>query len=79
MLGIIAHFLIYFKSNIFGDMMESGHCHIYHVVLNQMGPGEDLLRIFNSAMDELVKFGDTDEKNANEQKKAVRKNMQDMC
>lgn len=41
-----------------------------------MGPGEDLLKIFNSAMDELVKLGDMDEKNAQEQKEAIRKNIQ---
>ena len=65
-------------ANVSGDMVESGHYHIYRGVLNPMGPGEDLLKIFDSAMDELVELGDTDTKNAEEQKEAVRKNMQNM-
>lgn len=65
-------------ANVSGDMVESGHYHIYRGVLNPMGPGEDLLKIFDSAMDELVELGDTDKKNAEEQKEAVRKNMENM-
>ena len=65
-------------ANVSGDMVESGHYHIYRGILNPMGPGEDLLKIFDSAMDELVKLGDTDKKNADEQKEAVRKNMANM-
>jgi len=65
-------------ANVSGDMVESGHYHIYRGILNPMGPGEDLLKIFDSAMDELVKLGDTDTKNAEEQKEAVRKNIQDI-
>lgn len=65
-------------ANTSGDMVESGRYHIYRGVLNPMGPGEDLLKIFDSTMDELVKLGDTDQKNADEQKEAVRKNMANM-
>lgn len=65
-------------ANVSGDMVESGHYHIYRGILNPMGPGEDLLKIFDSAMDELVELGDTDKKNAEEQKEAVRKNMENM-
>jgi hypothetical protein len=65
-------------ANTSGDMVESGQYHIYRGILNPMGPGEDLLKIFDSAMDELVRLGDTDKENAEEQKKAVRKNMQNM-
>ena len=63
-------------ANTSGDMVESGQYHIYRGVLNPMGPGEDLLNIFDSAMDELVKLGDIDEKNAQVQKEALRKNIQ---
>ena len=63
-------------ANTSGDMAESGQYHIYRGVLNPMGPGEDLLKIFDSAMDELVRLGDMDEKNAHEQKEAIRKNIQ---
>lgn len=62
-------------ANISGDMVESGQYHIYRGVLNPMGPGEDLLNIFDLAMDELVKLGDSDAENAKEQKEAIRKNI----
>ena len=62
-------------ANISGDMVESGQYHIYRGVLNPMGPGQNLLKIFDSAMDELVKLGDTDKENAEKQKKAIRENI----
>jgi hypothetical protein len=62
-------------ANISGDMVESGQHHIYRGVLNPMGPGQNLLKIFDSAMDELVNLGDTDKENAEKQKKAVRENI----
>jgi len=62
-------------ANISGDMVESGQYHIYRGVLNPMGPGEGLLKIFDWAMDELVKLGDTDTENAEKQKKAIRENI----
>ena len=62
-------------ANISGDMVESGQYHIYRGVLNPIGPGEDLLKIFDAAMAELVRLGDTDIKNANKQKAAVRENI----
>lgn len=65
-------------ANISGDMVESGQYHIYRGVLNPMGPGQNLLKIFDSAMDELVKLGDTDKENAETQKQAIRKNIKDV-
>jgi hypothetical protein len=62
-------------ANISGDMVESGQYHIYRGVLNPIGPGEDLLKIFDVAMAELVRLGDTDVENANKQKAAVRENI----
>lgn len=62
-------------ANISGDMVESGQYHIYRGVLNPMGPGENLLKIFDAAMDELAKLGDTDTENAEKQKKAIRENI----
>jgi len=62
-------------ANISGDMVESGQYHLYRGVLNPMGPGQNLLEIFDSAMDELVKLGDTDKENAEVQKKALRENI----
>jgi len=65
-------------ANISGDLVESGHYHIYRGVLNPMGPGEDLLKIYDTAMDELVRLGDTDAENAKKEKTAVRKNIEAM-
>jgi len=65
-------------ANTSGDLAESGHYHIYRGVLNPMGPGEDLLKIFDAAMDELVRLGDTDAENAKKEKAAVRKNIEAM-
>lgn len=65
-------------ANISGDMVESGQYHIYRGVLNPMGPGEDLLKIFDSAIDELVILGDLDKEYAQEQKQEIRKSIQDV-
>lgn len=62
-------------ANISGDMVESGQYHIYRGVLNPTGPGGELLRIFDAAIDELVRMGDTDTTNAEKQKKAIRENI----
>ena len=62
-------------ANISGDMIESGEYHIYRGVLNPIGPGQNLLRIFDFAVDELVKLGDIDKENAEAQKKAIRENI----
>lgn len=43
-----------------------------------MGPGEDLLKIFSSGLDELVAMGDMSEEEAMEQKEVVRKNIEEM-
>ena len=61
--------------NVSGDLAESGQYHIYRGVLNPMGPGENLLKIFDSAMDELVKLGETNKEHAEAQKKAIRENI----
>ena len=60
-------------ANISGDMVESGQYHVYRGVL--MWSGEELLKMFDAAMDELVKLGDTDTENAEKQKKAIRENI----
>lgn len=62
-------------ANTSGDMIESGQYHIYRGVINPMGPGKDLINIFDGAMDELVRLGDTDKENAEKQKKALRENI----
>ena len=62
-------------ANVSGDLVKSGQYHIYRGVLNPMGPGEGLLKIFDSAMDELVKLGETNKEHAEAQKKGIRKNI----
>jgi hypothetical protein len=62
--------------NIVGDMLESGQYHIYRGVLNPMGPGKDLLKLFDAAYDELLQMKAVDADYANEQKAALRRNIQ---
>lgn len=65
-------------ANISGDMVESGQYHIYRGVINPMGPGQNLLKIFDSAMEELIELGDTDRENAETQKKVIRENIKNV-
>lgn len=65
-------------ANTSGDMIESGQYHIYRGVISPMDPGKDLVSIFDGAMDELVRLGDTDKNNAEEQKKALRENIKNI-
>jgi hypothetical protein len=62
--------------NIAGHILESGEYHIYTGVLNPMGPGKDLLKMFDAAYDELVRMKAVDADYANEQKVALRRNIQ---
>ena len=65
-------------ANISGDMAESGQHHIYRGVLNPMGHGEDLLKIFDGATDELVKIGALEAEKAKKEKEAIRNNIKDV-
>lgn len=56
----------------------SGNYHIYRGVLNTMGPGEDLLKLFDLAIDELVKMDAIDSKQAKQHKKDVREEIEMM-
>lgn len=62
--------------NIAGDLLESGQYHIYRGVLNPMGPGNDLLKMFDATYDELLQMKAVDENYATEQKAAIRRNIQ---
>jgi hypothetical protein len=64
--------------NIAGDMLESGHYHIYRGVLNPMGPGEDLLKMFDATFDELILIKAIDVDYANEQKAVIRMKIKSM-
>jgi hypothetical protein len=45
-------------ANVAGDYLESGEFHMYRGILNTLGPGPDLMRLFNFAVDKLVQNGD---------------------
>ena len=62
-------------ANIAGDHVESGQYHIYRGVLNPMGIGEDLLKIFDAAVDEMVTISAVDKEYAEKQKKGIRENI----
>jgi len=59
-------------ANLAGDMAESGEFHVYRGVLNPVGGGEDLLRIFDAAVDEMLLIGAIDNTEAAEQKSNLR-------
>ncbi len=61
--------------DIAGDMVESGQYHIYRGVLNPMGPGEDLLRLYEAAEDEMVTLGIQNAERASRNKEIVRHNI----
>ena len=65
-------------ANISRNMVESGQFHIDRGVLNPMGLGEELLKIFDLAIDKLVILGDIDKESAQEQKELIRKNVLDV-
>ena len=62
--------------NVAGDMLESGQYHVYRGVLNPLGPAEDLLKMFDATYDELLKMKAIDVNYANDQKAALRRNIQ---
>lgn len=59
-------------NNVSGDMLESGQYHIYRGTLNPMGPGNELLKIFDVSTDKLVEVGDMDKDKAKQHKKNIR-------
>ena len=62
-------------SNIAGDLVESGNYHVYRGVLNPMEPGEELVEIFDIAVDKLVEMRVLDTEQAKKEKGAVRENI----
>jgi len=48
---------------------------MYRGVLNPLGEGPDLLKLFDAAIDELTKIGALDTKRAKIEKEAIRENM----
>ena len=62
-------------SNISGNYVESGQFHLYRGILNPMGPGEKLLKLFDDSTDKLVEIGAIEESYAKQQKRGVRDNI----
>ena len=62
-------------ANIAGDEVESGKHHLYRGVLNPLGYGSELLKIYYLALDELVKMGHIDEEEAEENRLGIKENI----
>jgi hypothetical protein len=74
--GTSPRHLVYFAiANLAGDHLESGAYHIYRGVLNPLGLGCDFLRLFNMAIDRLLKEGAISEKEAKEQKAGIKESI----
>lgn len=61
-----------------GDLLESGKFHFYRGAINPMGPGEDLLRLFDWCADEGVRTGSHTAEFAEKQKAQLRKNLNEV-
>jgi hypothetical protein len=71
--GISPRQQVYFAiANLAGDYLESGEYHLYRGILNPLGPGEDLLRLFDVSLDKLVQSGAIDDGDAKAQKTGIR-------
>ena len=74
--GISPHQQVCFAiANVAGDYVESGQFHLYRGVLNPLGPGGDLLKLFDTAIDKLVQIGAVDNSDAITQKAAIRESI----
>ncbi len=62
-------------ANVTGDLLETGKYHIHRGMLNPLGPGASLLKLYDSAVDELVRMGIVNVSSAEIEKKALRKNL----
>jgi hypothetical protein len=63
-------------ANYSGDLVCSGEYHMYRGVLNPVGHGENLLRLFDDSTDFAYNKGEFDKAFADEQKKCVRIGLQ---
>jgi len=64
-------------ANVSGDMAESGKYHIYRGVLNPMH-GVGLIKIYNSAIDELVSRGIIDKSSGEAEIKGLLNNIKNV-
>ncbi len=61
--------------NIAGNYLESGQFHLHRGVLNPLGPANDLLHLFDTAIDRLVQSGAENEDIAQAAKTGLRENL----
>jgi len=62
-------------ANVAGDLVESGNYHIYRGVLNPLEPGEELVEIFDMAVDKLVEMKVLHPEQAKKEKGTLRENI----
>ncbi len=62
-------------ANVASDLAESGNYHLYRGMLNPIGPGGGLFKLYSAAVDELVHLGVVDESSAKEHKAQVAHNI----
>lgn len=62
-------------ANTAGDLAESGKYHLYRGVINPIGEGKDLIKLFDIFTDELVKMGAVDRLSATNVKQSLRENI----
>jgi hypothetical protein len=65
-------------ANTAGDQLETGIYHMYRGVLNPLDSGPELLRIYNFAIDELVRIGYMSEKEAEENRSGLHENIRNV-
>lgn len=74
----LEHWLWGAVANSAGDLVESGQFHFNRGVLYPLGPGEELVRIFDAASDKLGILGVAKPEYIQRQKEALRKNIATM-
>ena len=62
-------------ANLSGDFIESGQYHLYRGVVNPMGPGGELIKIYNKAIDKLVEMDSVTAEEAEVQKSVLQENI----
>lgn len=61
--------------NVIGDMLESGRCSVYRGVLSMQG--QDLLRVHDNCVDELIKIGHEPAEDLEQLKRDIRQRIKE--
>ncbi|MCB9852656.1 MAG: hypothetical protein H6819_06145 [Phycisphaerales bacterium] len=65
-------------ANTAGDHIESGNYHAHRGVLDPIGPGSEILQLFDAAVDELVRMNAIDPDFATAKKDELRNRIRDV-